>query len=127
MYILIQSFPFSNSADFAPDKSACATHTTDECTVTSAANEERHQLSTGRRDPEQTHSVTHSHTDTQSEQSQVEKKPKTKQSLEEEEEEENVLRASLCRAFLVIFLSQQTCQLVSRSHLTQSVAAGEQQ
>lgn len=47
---------------------------TDECTMIYAANKDRHQLSAGRRDLEQTHSVTHSHTDTLSEQSQVEKK-----------------------------------------------------
>lgn len=110
-------------ADFAPDKRPLPlmTHTTDERTMMYAAYEERQRLSAGRRDPQQTHSVTHSHTDTQGEQSHEEKRRVWRGGG-------GKLWESLCIERSLLFsMLQQTCQSATHSHLTQSVAAGERQ
>lgn len=101
------------------------THPTDEGTMIYAAHEERRQLSAGRRDPEQTHSVAHSHTDTQSAKS-------SRKKTEEEEEEEKVVRDTESLFVLSIpccfyCYNRPVSQSVSHSRPTQPVAAGELQ
>lgn len=77
-------------------------------------------LSAGRRDPEQTHSVTHSHTDTQTEQSQVERKTEA-----EAEEEGKAFWESLCiEHSLLLFLLQQDLPVSSWLSPDAAVSSG---
>lgn len=89
------------------------THATDEGTMIYAAHEERRQLSAGRRDPEQTHSVAHSHTDTQSAKSSRKKNRGGGGGGGKSCERH---RESLCIEHSLLFLLlQQACQSVSQS------------